>query len=432
MKKIRKLKEDFKSKNLKGKIRFIICLFLGVCGIGAAVIGLYYLPCFWRWNESFITREKAKYTVRYIYPISTTYHLLEYNNGDYQIVSTQNNKKLGDRFCSIKFVDLNVDSIMITGSDKGNRLFSFRTGKFSEDYYDVIVPPDSKHHLSACTQKGLLGFLDIRTSKLAIPLKFSGSFHALFCQNDDGNGQSCKPRSIYRYTDGIDGEKIEMDIKHLQFKGDYCIVPTSYFSLGVIDYTGKVLIDGYDKIDCVEGITDTLFKTCRNNRYSLYDKNMKPLLTNKKSIPILPIGIVHVDGSVLTNYSCTDTLTDIIFDKDCYRFLKDHGFKEVNCEDEYIYDYDETGEHVKEVIKGDKTYINSSYAYYDRYAYYDEIGAGVYDGKTGCTVIEPQWDCTNIYKNATKNKYVFSCYLGDYTFLLKENGDYVTSNGINF
>ena len=97
----------------------------------------------------------------------------------------------------------------------------------------------------------------------------------------------------------------------------------------------------------------------------------------------------------------------------------------VHYDNKYV--YDETGIEVERVFKGDRTYYTSG----DR-EWGDDVGVGFEEGKTGRPVIEPQWDHITIYKNAKKNKYVFCCELGGYTFLLKENGDYVSLNNINF
>lgn len=409
MKKLKKLKENFKNHDLKGKIRMVLWPCLVLCGIVIVWVGIWLFISSVRNRsvEKKVEKQEYKNSICKRHPINSDYHLLEYDNGKYRIARSADNEELGDLFLVVKYADVTTDSLIITEElKKGCRLFSLRTGILS-DYYDGINEPDSKHHLCACTQNGYLGFLDGRTGELAIPMKFSSAYHpSKFFSN------------VNHYA--------EQNTPLFQFIGDYCIVPTTCFTKGVIDYTGKVLIDGYDEIEYFA--KDTLFRTYKykNDRYSLFDgKNMKPLLVDQKSIRILPIGVIHPEEGVLTNSFCTDTLTDMICDDDCYKFLSDHGFKEVYCEDRYI--YDETGVNVKAVIEGDHTY---SVPY--KYDYYDETGSGVYDGKTGRPVIEPQWELITIYKNAKKNKYVFCCELGGYTFLLKENGDYVTRNSTNF
>lgn len=415
MKKLKKLKENFKNHDLKGKIRMVLWPCLVLCGIVIVWVGIWLvIPSVRnRSVEKNVEKQECKNMICERHPINSDYHLLEYDNGKYRIARSADNEELGDLFLVVKYADVTGDSLIITKElEKGCRLFSLRTGILS-DYYDGINEPDSKHHLCACTQNGHLGFLDGRTGKLAIPMKFSSAYHpSKFFSN------------VNHYA--------EQNTPLFKFIGDYCIVPTTCFTKGVIDYTGKVLIDGYDEIEYFA--EDTLFKTYeyKNGRYSLFDgKNMKPLFVDQKGIPILPIGVIHPEGGVLTNSFCTDTLTDLIFedyyDSRLYKFLSDHDFMEVHYDDKFV--YDETGIEVERVFKGDKTYYTSGYR--EEWGD-DDIGVGVEEGKTGRPVIEPQWDHITIYKNVKKNKYVFCCELGGYTFLLKENGDYVTRNSTNF
>lgn len=431
MKKLKKMKEDFKEQNLLGKARilflFTITFVITSC---IACIAIYFICAVG-------TNIMEKYTVEEITPLSSEYNLLTYENGTYKIVRTADNKRMGKRFSRVEYEKTIRDSIIFLFTKDYKMLtFSLKTGVFSEDSYDNIDLPDPIHHYCACSQKGLLGFLDCHTGKVVIPLKFYANNQ--FFITEKINRKSFYPIDDYPETvpliadvqykrcneiidncrrnwkyDNVEEEE-DADEGIIQFKGDYCVVPTTIASCGVIDTEGKLLIDGYDWINYLK--KEKLFKAVRNQQYSLWSNNeLKCLLSDKEELVVLPIGVILPQSGILTNLACTDTLTDIILDEyDYYDDLTEYGYGD------YVRLYNDWDAYNGQFPR--RMMDNSYKLLRDKLSNYKE---GVKDGKTGETVIEPIWENVRFYKN-DHNQYLFSCTMNGYRFLLDEKGNFLS------
>ena len=428
MKKLKKIKEDFKGENLLGKTRILFLstiTFVIISIILCLAIHLIYVLG---------TELIESKTVAKISPLSSEYNLLTYEDGTCKIVRTEDNKSMGKRFNRMDYERTIRDSIVfIYTKDEKMLTFSLKTGVFSEDKYDNIDLPDPIHHYCACSQKGLLGFLDCHTGKLVIPLKFYANNHFFITERmrrgifhpideypepliADAQYEQCseiidKCSRNWKYDPDEEDENYDDGI--IQFKGDYCVVPTTVATCGMIDTEGKLLLDGYDWISYLK--KQQMFKAVRDKQYTLFSTNeLKPLLSDKNEIVVLQVGILQPQSGILTDLACTDTLTDIILDEyDYYDDLEEYGYGDYK---RLYNDWDEyDGRHPRYVMDNRYKLLRNKLSNYKE---------GVKDGQNGETVIEPIWDNIRFYRNS-QNKYLFSCTMNGYRFLLDENGKFL-------
>lgn len=390
MGKIKKFKEEFKEQNLLTKFRIIIISILFLIALG------------WVGKQGFdFVRTKVNYIEQHYNVvrkdiITSDYLLLSYEDKTCQLVYGPKEKKLGSRFTSCLISSyLTEDSVLYlyNKNKKGWKTFSLVTGNFSEEYFDHIKRPDTLHHYSACSRNGLLGFLNVQSGELAIPLQFPEPKH--FSRSFD---------SFYHYRDCVE----ERD--YIIFHGNYCIVPTNSQAYGVIDTKGKILLNGYTKIAYLENYN--IFETCRGkNEHAIFAAKDRKCLAKGSNIKILDIGILNNDS--LFNFD-GDLMTDLTQDI----HLSKYGYNEVDLRGKKVY-----------------TDIDESYRYdnYDDFTYRDPDAnymhidsdgeevmdnytmiRGVKDRKNGRIVVENQ-RAVQAYKNA-KGKYLFVCYGYDYDY----------------
>ena len=392
MGKFKKIKEEFKEQNLLMRICIIIISFLFLIALG------------WVGKHGFdFVRTKVNHIERHYNVvrkdiITPDYLLLSYEDKTCQLVYAPKEKKLGSRFTSCHISNyLTEDSVLYLYSKnkKGWKTFSLATGNFSEEYFDHIKRPDTLHHYSACSRNGLLGFLNVQSGELAIPLQFPEPKH--FSRSFD---------SFYHYRDCVE----ERD--YIMFHGQYCIVPTSTQTYGVIDTKGKILLNGYTKIAYLENYN--IFETCRGkNEHAIFAAKDRKCLTKGEILLILPEGILNKDNGILINYS-GDTITDLAGEVN----LSMYGYKRVDLRgDSVLTDVGES--------HGWSNYIMLSFRHPDaNYMYIDsegneEIGdlyeitcedfvcsSGVKNRKNGKIVVEPKYEQIWTFKNA-KGKYLF-------------------------
>lgn len=429
---LKKFRAEFKEQNLLSKIRIIFISLLLVIVTFFVVLSIIHYACLWGKNMA------DHHRVAMMQPVSSTYSLQTYKDGSLQLVVTETQKKVGPRFTVIHDEDILADSVAFIRDKKGWRTFSLKTGAFSEEYFDNIEHPDTLHHYAACSREGLLGFLDIHSGKLAIPLKFCAPnsyrlempldddyphpirLHEDYCSNTEeemaeiSEAPEVRDGKEVSETDDYYPEyeypsfrKKESQENNIQFVGNYCIVPTTTSTYGVIDISGNILFDGYESItyyaDC------KLFKTCKNKKYDLFAENGQRLLSQQKRIPVLPQGVILPQKGILTNHACTETLTNLVMRNNVFN-LSEYGFKEFY-----------------------QTYSENTYTFCsvndcndeDNGWYYTRVKFGVKDAKTGRTVIEPVWSDVDIYTNG-KGRYMFKCEEGKYSFLLDENGKFIS------
>ena len=390
MGKIKKFKEEFKEQNLLTKFRIIIISILFLIALG------------WVGKQGFdFVRTKVNYIEQHYNVvrkdiITSDYLLLSYEDKTCQLVYGPKEKKLGSRFTSCLISSyLTEDSVLYlyNKNKKGWKTFSLVTGNFSEEYFDHIKRPDTLHHYSACSRNGLLGFLNVQSGELAIPLQFPEPKH--FSRSFD---------SFYHYRDCVE----ERD--YIIFHGNYCIVPTNSQAYGVIDTKGKILLNGYTKIAYLENYN--IFETCRGkNEHAIFAAKDRKCLAKGSNIKILDIGILNNDS--LFNFD-GDLMTDLTQDIQ----LSKYGYNEVDLRGKKVYtDIDESYRY--------DNYDDFTYRDPDaNYMYIDSDGEevmdnytmirGVKDRKNGRIVVENQ-RAVQAYKNA-KGKYLFVCYGYDYDY----------------
>ncbi len=390
MGKIKKFKEEFKEQNLLTKFRIIIISILFLIALG------------WVGKQGFdFVRTKVNYIEQHYNVvrkdiITSDYLLLSYEDKTCQLVYGPKEKKLGSRFTSCLISSyLTEDSVLYlyNKNKKGWKTFSLVTGNFSEEYFDHIKRPDTLHHYSACSRNGLLGFLNVQSGELAIPLQFPEPKH--FSRSFD---------SFYHYRDCVE----ERD--YIIFHGNYCIVPTNSQAYGVIDTKGKILLNGYTKIAYLENYN--IFETCRGkNEHAIFAAKDRKCLAKGSNIKILDIGILNNDS--LFNFD-GDLMTDLTQDI----HLSKYGYNEVDLRGKKVYtDIDESYRY--------DNYDDFTYRDPDaNYMYIDSDGEevmdnytiirGVKDRKNGRIVVENQ-RTVQAYKNA-KGKYLFVCYGYDYDY----------------
>lgn len=390
MGKIKKFKEEFKEQNLLTKFRIIIISILFLIALG------------WVGKQGFdFVRTKVNYIEQHYNVvrkdiITSDYLLLSYEDKTCQLVYGPKEKKLGSRFTSCLISSyLTEDSVLYlyNKNKKGWKTFSLVTGNFSEEYFDHIKRPDTLHHYSACSRNGLLGFLNVQSGELAIPLQFPEPKH--FSRSFD---------SFYHYRDCVE----ERD--YIIFHGQYCIVPTNSQAYGVIDTKGKILLNGYTKIAYLENYN--IFETCRGkSEHAIFAAKDRKCLAKGSNIKILDIGILNNDS--LFNFD-GDLMTDLTQDI----HLSKYGYNEVDLRGKKVYtDIDESYRY--------DNYDDFTYRDPDaNYMYIDSDGEevmdnytiirGVKDRKNGRIVVENQ-RAVQAYKNA-KGKYLFVCYGYDYDY----------------
>ena len=390
MGKIKKFKEEFKEQNLLTKFRIIIISILFLIALG------------WVGKQGFdFVRTKVNYIEQHYNVvrkdiITSDYLLLSYEDKTCQLVYGPKEKKLGSRFTSCLISSyLTEDSVLYlyNKNKKGWKTFSLVTGNFSEEYFDHIKRPDTLHHYSACSRNGLLGFLNVQSGELAIPLQFPEPKH--FSRSFD---------SFYHYRDCVE----ESD--YIIFHGNYCIVPTNSQAYGVIDTKGKILLNGYTKIAYLENYN--IFETCRGkNEHAIFAAKDRKCLAKGSNIKILDIGILNNDS--LFNFD-GDLMTDLTQDI----HLSKYGYNEVDLRGKKVYtDIDESYRY--------DNYDDFTYRDPDaNYMYIDSDGEEVMDNytiirvvkdrKNGRIVVENQ-RAVQAYKNA-KGKYLFVCYGYDYDY----------------
>ena len=390
MGKIKKFKAEFKEQNLLTKFRIIIISILFLIALG------------WVGKQGFdfvrtkVNHIEQHYNVVRKDIITPDYLLLSYEDKTCQLVYAPKEKKLGSRFTSCHISNyLTEDSVLYLYSKnkKGWKTFSIATGIFSEEYFDHIKRPDTLHHFSACSRNGQMGFLNVRSGELAIPLQFLEPKH--FGRNFD---------SYYHYRDCVE----ESD--YIMFHGHYCIVPTNSQAYGVIDAKGKLLLNGYTKIAYLENYN--IFETCRGkNEHAIFAAKDRKCLAKGSNIKILDIGILNNDS--LFNFD-GDLMTDLTQDI----HLSKYGYNEVDLRGKKVYtDIDESYRY--------DNYDDFTYRDPDaNYMYIDSDGEevmdnytiirGVKDRKNGRIVVEHQ-RAVQAYKNA-KGKYLFVCYGYDYDY----------------
>lgn len=390
MGKIKKFKEEFKEQNLLTKFRIIIISILFLIALG------------WVGKQGFdfvrtkVNHIEQHYNVVRKDIITSDYLLLSYEDKTCQLVYGPKEKKLGSRFTSCLISSyLTEDSVLYlyNKNKKGWKTFSLVTGNFSEEYFDHIKRPDTLHHYSACSRNGLLGFLNVQSGELAIPLQFPEPKH--FSRSFD---------SFYHYRDCVE----ERD--YIIFHGNYCIVPTNSQAYGVIDTKGKILLNGYTKIAYLENYN--IFETCRGkNEHAIFAAKDRKCLAKGSNIKILDIGILNNDS--LFNFD-GDLMTDLTQDI----HLSKYGYNEVDLRGKKVYtDIDESYRY--------DNYDDFTYRDPDaNYMYIDSDGEevmdnytmirGVKDRKNGRIVVENQ-RAVQAYKNA-KGKYLFVCYGYDYDY----------------
>ena len=420
MGKLKKIKEEFKGQNLLSKIRILLVSLLTFIIVFLVGFAIVYCICFW--GRGIVRHHKVIMTQ----PISSTYSLQTYKDGSLQLVVTETKQKIGSRFSYIRDNDILSDSVVFLANKEGWKTFSLRTGAFSEEYYDDIEEPDTLHHYAACSRKGLLGFIDVNSGKLVIPLKFctrgscpgdmdfydhirpliadEGYCEEEACVSEEAVSESDPGYPEYEYPTFLTKDSKDNVV---QFVGNYCIVPTTTATYGVIDISGEILFDGYERIthyvDC------KLFKACKNNKYDLFAENGKCLLSQQKRIPVLSQGIIHPQKGILTNHACTETLTNLVM-RNYVSQLDEYGYKE------FQYTHKENAYTVSSVSDCDDN---------DNYWYRNNTRYGIKNTQTGRTVIEPVWEDIDIYTNS-KGIYIFKCKEGRYSFLLDENGKFLS------
>ena len=423
MGKLKKFRAEFKEQNLLSKIRIILVSLLTFIIVFLVGFTIVYFICFW--GRGIVRHHKVIMTQ----PVSSTYSLQTYKDGSLQLVVTETKQKIGSRFSYIRDNDILSDSVAFLSSEEGWKTFSLRTGVFSEEYYDYIEEPDTLHHYAACSRKGLLGFIDVNSGKLVIPLKFCAredyprdmDFYDRIrpliadreccveaveetCVSEEPVSESEPGYPEYEYPTFLTKDSKDNVI---QFVGNYCIVPTTISTHGVIDLSGNLLFDGYETItyyvDC------NLFKACKNKKYDLFSGNGQRMLSQQKRIPVLPQGIIHPQKGILTNHACTETLTNLVMRNNVSQ-LDEYGYKEFYpTYSENVYTFSSVND-----FNGE-----------DNGWYYGGTKFGIKDVKTGRTVIEPVWDDVDIYTNG-KGKYIFKCEEGRYAFLMDENGKFLS------
>ena len=428
----KKIREEFKGQNLLTKISTILVSLL--LAIVLFWVGFFMIHFAWNWGEKMVHRHSVSMTQ----PISSTYSLQTYKDGSLQLIVTETRKKVGPRFTAIHEDDILTDSVAFIRDKKGWRTFSLKTGAFSEEYFDNIEHPDTLHHYAACSREGLLGFLDIHSGKLAIPLKFCAPnnyrpetpldddyphpilLHEEHCLDmEEELAEICEapavrdgkpvtePEDYYPEYEYPSFRKKESQENNIQFVGNYCIVPTTTSTYGVIDVSGRILFDGYESIthyaDC------KLFKARKNDKYDLFAENGQCLLAQQKRIPVLPQGVIHPPKGILTNHTCTETLTNLVM-RNYVSQLDEYGYKD------YYLTYKENDYTVSSV-----TDCNSP----DYCWYRDNTKYGIKETRTGRTVIEPVWEDVDIYTDG-RDSYIFKCKEGRYSFLLDENGKFLS------
>jgi hypothetical protein len=436
MKKLKKLKEEFKGESLPGKTRI---LFFGT--VTFVIVGLIaWLAIYLLFVLGMNIAER--HLVRNVQPLSNEYSLKNYKNGDCRIIRREDNKMLGERFRNMEYEKTIRDSVVFLYKKNGEmRTFSLKTGLFSEDSYDYIDLPDPAHHYCACSQKGLLGFIDCHTGKLVIPLKFYEENHFFLSERrrygrfypigihseplpliaDDKYEECCAIIDECRQEREYDpeyerGDDDDNDDEEgiIRFKGDYCIVPTTVATSGVIDTHGNLLLDGYDWIEYNEGCK--LFKTVRNRKYSIFAADgMRKLLSDEKKLYVLPIGVLLPEQEVLVNHACTDTLTNLIID-----------WATDGCED--LSEYGD-GDYRRVYLPCDL--LENMRMYYPTDNRYKIICSkskhgqkGVKRSANGEMVVKPMWEEIKIYRNAA-NQYLFFCTMDGYGFLVDEEGQFL-------
>lgn len=396
MGKIKKFKAEFKEQNLLTKFRIIIISILFLIALG------------WVGKHGFdfvrtkVNHIEQHYNVVRKDIITPDYLLLSYEDKTCQLVYAPKEKKLGSRFTSCHISNyLTEDSVLYLYSKnkKGWKTFSLATGIFSEEYFDHIKRPDTLHHFSACSRNGQMGFLNVRSGELAIPLQFLEPKH--FGRNFD---------SYYHYRDCVE----ESD--YIMFHGQYCIVPTNSQAYGVIDAKGKLLLNGYKKIAYLEKIN--LFETYRGkNEHAIFAAKDRKCLAKGNNIKILNIGIL--DNNNLINYD-GDIITDLTKNVD----LSKYGYKKVDLRGKAIYSEDSYGYDDIIVTYRDPD-VNYMYIDFKGEEVCDDgYGAGVKDRKSGKIVVAPN-SCSDVqaYKKA-KGEYLFRCYLSCYEYEGYEYGEH--------
>ena len=430
----KKFRAEFKEQSLLSKIRILFVTILLVAVVATAGIVGILLSLDWG------SRVIHHHTVKKTQPISGTYSLCTYKDYSYQLVVTETQRKIGPRFHTMRDDNILTDSVIFLYGEKGCQTFSLKTGIFSEEYFDNIENPDTLHHLAACSRKGMLGFLNVHSGKLVIPLKF--------CAIDNYSAEILLeyPHPLWDNSIPLDFNEANIDIVDempacesccggecvmeetvqdpvcdyhnwrkkestdgtIQFAGNYCIVPTTTSTYGVIDTTGKIIIDGYESI--THYLTYNLFKAYKNKKFDLYTADAKCLLSQRKSISVLPQGIFHPGADILTNHTCTDTLTNLVMRG--YRpYLDEYGYGEYH--NAY---YDRRDYYVISVTFDDDDNDESWWIHNTKY--------GAVDAKTGKTVIEPVWDDVDVYTDK-KGNYIFKCSADQFSFLLDKNGNFL-------
>ena len=397
MGKIKKFKAEFKEQNLLTKFRIIIISILVLISLG------------WVGKHGFdFVRTKVNHIERHYNVvrkdiITPDYLLLSYEDKSCQLVYAPKEKKLGSRFTSCHISNyLTEDSVLYLYSKnkKGWKTFSLATGNFSEEYFDHIKRPDTLHHYSACSRNGQMGFLNVRSGELAIPLQFREPEH--FGRNFN---------SYYHYRDCVE----ESD--YIMFHGQYCIVPTSSQAYGVIDSKGKLLLNGYSKIAHHE--KQNLFETYRVQKEHAFfaAKDMK-CLAKGKNIHLTIGGVVNVDDGSLVNYD-----GDVISDLTKYVDLSKYGYREVDLRGKAIYSEDFYGDITVTYRDPDVNYMYIDSKGEEVCDYEYDIW-GVKDRKNGRIVVEPNYRrSVQAYKNAN-GKYLFRCYLSRYAYEDYEYGEH--------
>lgn len=213
--------------------------------------------------------------------LTEQHKLISFYNGNVKIKTREPAQKIPTRFDKCNKSRMSRDSVIYLTKNNEHFVFSLKSGALSKPYHQLFGNFEPDRPWIACVDSNKkLGFLDLHTSKEVIPCQFYF----------DRNFYS----SCYNYEVG--------------FSGNHCILRLSPDLDGIIDTTGKILIQAQE-ITRTSNYDGYLVK--QDNREYLYSKDLRCMLSDKAEIIVLGSTILYTDSlegeTMLTDFNFTQS-----------------------------------------------------------------------------------------------------------------------------
>lgn len=308
--------------------------------------------------------------------LTEQHKLISFYNGNVKIKTREPAQKIPTRFDKCDKSRMSRDSVIYLTKNNECFVFSLKSGALSKPYLQLFgyIKPD-RPWIACVDSNKKLGFLDLRTSKEVIPCQFyfDRDFSS-FC---------------YNYEVG--------------FCGNHCILRLSPELDGIIDTTGKILIEAQE-ITRTSNYDGYLVK--QDNREYLYSKDLRCMLSDKAEIIVLGSTILYTDSlegeTMLTDFNFTQSTPVYLI------YFEDLQYDGLSAE--------------RKALCGDSSQAPQDDSTFFIFSMDGAFGVGIMDQNLN-VLVDPRWGWLSAVHIG--NGY-FACCYGAYGVLMDKNRHFVS------